>query len=131
MKPCQTCSADNSDTSNYCTSCGVILVDMSALVPATHSTVTPSPKSTKTNSAAIASLIFAFIGWGLPAVICGHVGQNQCRNSGENGNGIAIAGLTIGYCLLVLSMLFMPFFSLFASMFLNLFSVIASLPLSM
>ena len=39
---------------------------------------------------------------GIPAIILGHVGRNQIRQSGERGDGLAIAGLVLGYAWLAL-----------------------------
>jgi len=56
-----------------------------------------------TNSLAIASLVcglsqvFAPFVAGIPAIVCGHVARSQIRRSGEKGDGMAIAGLALGY----------------------------------
>lgn len=57
-----------------------------------------------TNGMAVASLIFGILGWvmipvfaPLLAVIFGHVARGQIRNTGERGNGMAVAGLVLGY----------------------------------
>jgi hypothetical protein len=55
-----------------------------------------------TNSLAIAALVcgvvqfvvgFTFI----PAIICGHLARRQIRQTGEAGDGMALAGLILGY----------------------------------
>ena len=58
----------------------------------------------RTNSAAVASLVFGIISWflcpfvgGLVAVVFGHVARGQIRRSGESGGGLAVAGLILGY----------------------------------
>ncbi|MBS1907172.1 MAG: DUF4190 domain-containing protein [Actinobacteria bacterium] len=53
-----------------------------------------------TNIMAILSLVFAFV-FSLLGVIFGHVALSQIRRSGEQGRGLAIAGLVIGYLGLV------------------------------
>ena len=70
---------------------------------------TPSPPAayvygSRTNSAAVASLVFGIVSWflcpfvgGLLAVILGHVARGQIRRTGEGGGGLAIAGLILGY----------------------------------
>ena len=58
----------------------------------------------RTNSTAVASLVFGIISWficpfvgGLLAVILGHVARGQIRRTGEGGGGLAMAGLILGY----------------------------------
>lgn len=58
----------------------------------------------RTNSAAVASLVFGIISWflcpfigGVLAIIFGHVARGQIRRTGESGGGLAIAGLILGY----------------------------------
>jgi Domain of unknown function (DUF4190) len=55
-----------------------------------------------TNGLAIASLVCgvgAFvIGLSfIPAIICGHIARRQIRRTGEQGGGMALAGLILGY----------------------------------
>ena len=54
----------------------------------------------KTNVLAIISLVSAFF-VSLAAVITGHIALNQIKKTGEQGRGLAIAGLVIGYVGLV------------------------------
>ncbi|HET7339420.1 MAG TPA: DUF4190 domain-containing protein [Candidatus Dormibacteraeota bacterium] len=87
-----------------------------ALVPAQAAPSPPSYQQTagtpaavfvygpRTNSAAVASLVFGIISWfvcpvvgGVLAVVFGHVARGQIRQSGESGGGLAIAGLILGY----------------------------------
>ena len=66
----------------------------------------------RTSGAAIASLIFGIITWvalpfvgALVAVICGHVARGEIRRmpaGSIEGDGLAIAGLILGYAHLVL-----------------------------
>lgn len=55
---------------------------------------------------AIVSLVFGILGWtvipligNLVAIICGHIARGQIRLSGgtQQGDGLALAGLIIGY----------------------------------
>ncbi|MFT6182328.1 MAG: hypothetical protein ACJAQT_003918 [Akkermansiaceae bacterium] len=70
----------------------------------------PGPAMAVTNGLAIASMVcgilslvfFCFCGgifFGVPAVICGHLGLNQLNNpeNKQQGRGMAIAGLICGY----------------------------------
>ena len=43
---------------------------------------------------------------GIPAIIMGHISRRQIRESGEQGDGMALAGLILGYIGLVLGIIF-------------------------
>jgi hypothetical protein len=66
---------------------------------------TPSaqPQWAKTNSLAITSMIcgIAQLMFGplatVPAVVCGHMARSQIRRTGEQGAGMALAGLVLGW----------------------------------
>jgi hypothetical protein len=64
----------------------------------------------KTNVLAIVSLVSAFF-VSLAAVITGHIALKQISQTGEDGRGLAIAGLIIGYVGCAFGFLF--FFILF------------------
>lgn len=58
----------------------------------------------RTNGFAVTSLVFGIISWfmcplfgGIVAVVTGHVAHGQIRSSGEGGDGLATAGLVLGY----------------------------------
>jgi hypothetical protein len=57
----------------------------------------------RTNSMAVASMvcgigqIFFWFLAGVPAIVFGHVARRQIRESGEAGDGMALAGLIMGY----------------------------------
>jgi hypothetical protein len=70
----------------------------------------------ETNIWAIVSLVSGVLGWiglfglgGLAAVIAGHVAKNQIRNSAGlmGGDGLATAGLVLGYLNLAFALLAM------------------------
>jgi len=63
--------------------------------PPTGYTPYPAQKS-GTNVLAIIALVGAFV-FPLAGVICGHIALSQIKRTGENGRGLAIAGLIIGY----------------------------------
>jgi hypothetical protein len=70
----------------------------------------PPPQSQRTNRLAIAALIcgiaeFVMIPAAIAAIILGHMAKRQTRQTGENGRGLATAGLTLGYIGLVLIIL--------------------------
>ena len=62
----------------------------------------PYPAAPPTNGLAIASLVCGVgtfvIGLSfIPAIICGHIARGQIRRTGEQGGGLALAGLILGY----------------------------------
>lgn len=68
----------------------------------------------KTNTMAIVSVIAGALGWfaapvlaSIVAVITGHMARSQIRASGgtENGDGLAVAGLVLGYVSLLLGLI--------------------------
>ncbi|MFF2387720.1 DUF4190 domain-containing protein [Agromyces sp. NPDC058104] len=63
-----------------------------------------APASTKTNVLAIVSLVSAFF-ISLVAVITGHIALSQIKKTGEQGRGLAIAGLILGYIGLVVGII--------------------------
>jgi hypothetical protein len=67
-----------------------------------------TPAAPQTSRLAIASLVCSLaslvtcVGW-LPGIICGHLARSRIRrNPALKGNGLATAGLTIGYLILML-----------------------------
>lgn len=62
----------------------------------------PAPRGT--NTMAILALVFAFLFWPL-AIVFGHIAHRQIRETGEEGRGLATAGLVLGYVFLVLTLL--------------------------
>lgn len=74
-----------------------------------------SAQPAKTNVLAIISMIAGIAGLTLlfgtilpsvAAVIMGHISQKQIRTTGENGKGMALAGLITGYVGLALAVIF-------------------------
>jgi hypothetical protein len=71
---------------------------------------------------AIASLIcgcaqvFFWVIAGIPAIILGHIARRQIRQTGEAGDGMALAGLILGYIGIVLGIgIFILIFAVFAA----------------
>jgi len=79
---------------------------------ATTTMVTPASPVTKTNSLAIASLAcgVAQLMFGplptIPAIVFGHMARHQIKRTGEQGAGMALAGLLLGWACVVLGALF-------------------------
>ncbi len=82
---------------------------------------TPYPIARPTSNAAIVSLVFGLLGWlilpligALVAVITGHIARGDIKraNGQMEGDGMAIAGLVLGYlwiglCILVVAAVFL------------------------
>jgi hypothetical protein len=77
-----------------------------------------NPNNRKTNVLAIASLvsgigaIFVPILASIAAIILGHMSLNQIKQRNEEGKGMAIAGLILGYVGIGLGLLYVLFFGL-------------------
>ena len=69
----------------------------------------PAPR--RMNPLAVVSLVFGVLQIGLwfigaaVAIITGHIARHQIRRTGDNGSGMALAGLILGYVGLALSVL--------------------------
>jgi hypothetical protein len=77
----------------------------------------PVPQTAPTNGMAIGALVSGIVSWvalpllaAVPAVILGHLALKQIRRTGEEGTGLATAGLVLGYLNLVASLVFVCFF---------------------
>ena len=62
----------------------------------------PYPLVRPTNGLAIAALVCGIAAFVtgitcIPAIICGHMARRQIRQTGEQGDGLAVAGLILGY----------------------------------
>lgn len=124
---CLGCGAANLDT-RYCENCGraaEVVVPAAGVVVAssTQSPHYPSPAPAGaypraepmlaypagggTNTLAVLSLVFALLGGVLLPIIFGHLAKSQIRRSGERGDGLATAGLVIGYLWLIVFVIVM------------------------
>ncbi|HEY8473083.1 MAG TPA: DUF4190 domain-containing protein [Natronosporangium sp.] len=63
------------------------------------------PPARGTNTMAILALVFAFV-FAPAAIVLGHIARKQIRETGEEGDGLALAGLVIGYIFTGLTVLF-------------------------
>jgi hypothetical protein len=77
-----------------------------------------APMPTGTNGLAIASLVCSFF---IPivGVILGHIALNQIKQTGQEGHGLAVAGLVIGYSLIALGLIIACFYIIIIAAFLN------------
>jgi peptidyl-prolyl cis-trans isomerase B (cyclophilin B) len=60
----------------------------------------------RTNTLAIVSLVLSLVGVSLGGIICGHIALGQIKRTGEQGHGLALAGLIVGYVFAALTVLF-------------------------
>jgi hypothetical protein len=58
-----------------------------------------------TNTLAILSLVFAFV-FPIAGIVMGHVAKRQIRETGEQGDGLATAGLWLSYAFTALGLIF-------------------------
>ncbi|XVQ10965.1 DUF4190 domain-containing protein [Spirillospora sp. CA-255316] len=72
------------------------------------------PVAPRNNGMAITSMVLGIIGvvtcggvlFSVGAIIFGHVAQSQIRRTGEQGNGMAVAGLVLGYIFALLGLIY-------------------------
>ena len=83
-------------------------------VPPPAPPVSPAASSRPTSSLAVISLVAGIVSWlllpfvaGLAAIICGHMARSEIRrsNGAMEGDGLAIAGLVLGWVNVVLCVL--------------------------
>lgn len=65
--------------------------------PPTYPTYVSPPANPPTNGLAIASMIVSLVGFGPVGAIMGHIARKQIRESGEQGDGFALAGIIVGW----------------------------------
>lgn len=76
-----------------------------------------APRPAGTNGMAIAGLVVAIHGFGLPGLglvgaILGHVARAQIRTSGEDGDGLAIGAIAVGW---ISTALYLALFAVFVA----------------
>jgi hypothetical protein len=89
------------------------LDEVVADLPAAPSTeLEPVPAEAPTNGLAIASFacglgqfVFGPLAT-IPAIVFGHMARNQIRRTGEQGAGLALAGLMLGWAAVILGIIF-------------------------
>lgn len=73
--------------------------------PPVYGQPAPGYSQPPTNTLAILALIFGFM-FPIAGIICGHIARGQIKRTGESGDGLALAGLILGYVLTGLTVLF-------------------------
>ena len=76
------------------------------------------PQSRGTNTLAVVSLVTGFLFAPL-GIVFGHISLSQIRKTGEEGKGLAIAGLVVGYILTALTIITVIIAVWFTAVFLN------------
>lgn len=69
--------------------------------PPTSSAPAAAGQAARTNGFAIASLVLGLVGGTWVAILFGYLAKSQIRRTGESGDGMATAGLVLGYISLV------------------------------
>jgi hypothetical protein len=89
-----------------------LTADLPGHFPSSMQQVQYAPLQRRTNSLAVASLacglgqIFFWFLAAIPAVVLGHMARRQIRQTGEDGQGMATAGLVLGWIGIALTVLF-------------------------
>ncbi|MET0424677.1 MAG: DUF4190 domain-containing protein [Actinoplanes sp.] len=76
------------------------------------------PAALGTNTLAILALVFAFI-FPIAGVVMGHIAKKQIRQTGEQGEGLATAGLVIGYIFTAIGLVICAFYVIIAIVAIN------------
>jgi hypothetical protein len=85
-----------------------VVTDLPAAQPAVPGPAVPVPASARTNGLAIASLACGLAQFALgplatiPAIVLGHMARSQIRRTDEQGAGLALAGLVLGWGAVIL-----------------------------
>ncbi len=78
------------------------------------------PPARPTNTLAIIALICAFV-FAPAGLVCGIIARRQVRQTGEQGDGMALAGIIVGWVFvglfLLLFLVWLAMFGLFAAIF--------------
>ncbi|SCL17535.1 protein of unknown function [Micromonospora rhizosphaerae] len=74
----------------------------------------PAPQVRGTNVMAILSLVFAFV-FAPVGIVLGHIAKRQIRQTGEQGGGLATAGLVLSYIFTILGILMFVFVLILAA----------------
>lgn len=83
------------------------------------------PAQQPTNTLAIVALVGSFF---IPIVgiVCGHIALSQIKKSGEQGRGLALAGLIIGYALTALILVGIVIYFIFIAVMISTFGTVST-----
>lgn len=93
----------------------------------------PPVQSRGTSGMAVASMVLGLVGLvlcgltSIPGVICGHVAIARIKRTGEEGHGLAVAGLVMSYITIIMWLLL---WVIFGGMWLALLGVAGAIPSS-
>lgn len=95
---CTNCSTPLEPNARFCSSCGAAVAATPPPPPPPGLVYAP-PARQKTNVMAVLSLVTALVGVPILSIVFGHIARSQIRaaNGAESGDGLALAGLIIGY----------------------------------
>ncbi|HWH97065.1 MAG TPA: DUF4190 domain-containing protein [Pseudolysinimonas sp.] len=93
--------------------------------PAYGQPPTPGYYAPPTNTLAIIALILAFL-VPLGGIICGHIALGQIKRTGESGQGLAKAGLILGYVFTGLTVLFVIAYIIFFAVMFSTFGTVGT-----
>lgn len=85
--------------------------DLEALTADIPQRIPAPPPPARTNGKAIGSVVCGVAGMFLgitsvPAIVLGHMARREIRATGEQGDGMAVAGLVLGYVVTILIVAF-------------------------
>lgn len=70
-----------------------------------------------TNVLAIISFVTSLVGFGLVGVVTGHISLSQIKRTQEQGRGLALAGVIVGYVGIAAVVITLFFSAIYAFMF--------------
>ncbi|GGA57428.1 hypothetical protein GCM10011490_03980 [Pseudoclavibacter endophyticus] len=76
-----------------------------------------------TNTMAIIALVGGIL-TGVVGIVCGHIALNQIKRTGEDGHGLALAGLIIGYVFTAVWVGIVLFYLLYVLVFIGIFGAV-------
>lgn len=101
---CSNCGAALGAGTSFCAACGTPVATTSAAPAApvqpqvyNNAPYTNAAPVAKTNALAIVSLVLSVLCFQFIAAILGHVALGQIKRTGEQGKGMALAGVIIGW----------------------------------
>ena len=102
---CSNCGAALSADTSFCAACGTPVAPAAPAAPAApvnptvynNAPYTNSAPAASTNGLAIASLVTSILCCVPVGQILGHVALSQINKTGQQGRGMAIAGVVIGW----------------------------------